>query len=96
VVGAGGEVALGNRSRFIDTVCTPDMVTVDAAERRMELAAAAGALALGLDAAASAQTQNSLERALAHQLGAAHVAAMELQAEARELLQRYKRAGYTD
>ena len=30
---------------------------------------------------------------LAHQLAAAHAMAMELQAEARELLQRYKRTG---
>ena len=31
---------------------------------------------------------------LAHQMAAAHTAAMELQAEARDLMQRFKRTGY--
>jgi hypothetical protein len=60
----------------------------------MDLADKASALTMGLDAAETIQARNSLEKMLAHQMAAAHVAAMELQAEARELLQRYKRTGY--
>jgi hypothetical protein len=94
MVGAGGEAVLGSKSQFANTVRErPDMIAVTASEQRMELASAAGALELALDTAQTIGAQNGLERALAHQLSAAHVAAMELQAEARDLLQHYKRTG---
>jgi hypothetical protein len=59
----------------------------------MELADKANVLQLGLDAAATIKATNSLERMLTHQLAAAHTAAMEAQAEARDLMQRFKRTG---
>ena len=61
----------------------------------MELADKANALELGLDAATTVQPRNSMEKMLAHQMAAARVAAMELQAEARDLMRAYKRSGYT-
>jgi hypothetical protein len=80
---------------FVDTVrAHPDWLAHDASRERMDLADKASALTMGLDAAETIQARNSLEKMLAHQMAAAHVAAMELQAEARELLQRYKRTGY--
>jgi hypothetical protein len=73
VVGAGGEAVLGNRSQFANTVRErPDMIALDASQKRLELADAAGALELGIDFATSVQAGNSLEKALAHQLAAAH------------------------
>jgi hypothetical protein len=96
-VGNGGEMAIGTKAMrpFVDTVRErPDMLAVDASRQRMELAQKANVLALGLDFAATIQAENSAEKALAHQLAAAHTLAMELQAEARELLSKYKRTGY--
>jgi hypothetical protein len=96
-VGNGGELAIGTRAMrpFVDTVRErPDMLAIDASQRRMELADKANVLQLGLDAATSIQASNSLEKMLAHQMAAAHTAALELQAEARDLLRAYKRSGY--
>jgi len=96
-VGNGGEIAIGTRemSPYIDTVRQhPDMLVADASRQRMELADRANVLQLGLDAAATVQARNSTERMLMHQMAAAHVAAMELQAEARALMRTYKRTGY--
>jgi threonine/homoserine efflux transporter RhtA len=56
----------------------------------MELADKADALTLGVDAAATIQAENSLEKMLAHQMAAAHTAAMEAQANALDLMQRFK------
>src|SRR3954452_9009284 len=96
-VGNGGEMAIGSQAMrpFVDTVRErPDMLALDASRERMELADKANALTLGIDAAASIEAQNSLEKMLAHQLAAAHTMEMEAQAEARELLRTYKRTGY--
>jgi hypothetical protein len=96
-VGNGGEMAIGSKTMrpFIDTVRErPDMLAVDASRQRMELVQKANALTLGIDAAATIQAENSLEKMLVHQMAAAHTMAMEAQAEARELLQRYKRTGH--
>jgi len=96
-VGNGGELAVGTKEMapFIDTVrAHPDLLVTDASRQRMELADKAGALQLGLDAAATIQARNSVERMLMHQIAAAHVAAMELQTEARELMRTYQRTGY--
>src|SRR4051812_34883044 len=57
-VGNGGELAIGTKAMvpFVDTVReNPNMLTVDASRRRMELAEKANALELGLDAAATIQ-----------------------------------------
>ncbi len=96
-VGNGGELAISTKAMqpFVDTVrAEPDMVVADASRQRMELANEAGALLLGLDAAMTIEAGNSLEKMLMHQAAAAHVAAMELQAEARELRRAYKRTRY--
>lgn len=96
-VGNGGEVAIGTKAMadFVDTVRShPDMLVIDASRQRMDLASNAGALSLGLDAAATITAGNSLERMLMHQAAAAHVLAMEFQAEARDVLRAYKRTGY--
>ncbi len=96
-VGNGGELAIGTKAMrpFVDTVrAEPDMLVADASRQRMELANEAGALLLGLDAAMTIEAGNSLEKMLMHQAAAAHVAAMELQAEAREMRCAYKRTGY--
>ena len=96
-VGNGGEMAIGTKAMdpFVDTVRErPDMLAIDASRQRMELADKADALTLGVDAAATIQAENSLEKMLAHQMAAAHTMAMELQAEARELLRHYKRTGH--
>ena len=89
-VGNGGEMAIGTKAMgpFVDTVRErPDMLAIDASRQRMELADKADVLTLGLDAAATIKAENSLEKMLAHQMAAAHTAAMEAQAEALDLLQ---------
>ena len=83
-------MAIGTKAMapFVDTVRErPDMLAIDASRQRMELADKADVLTLGIDAAATIKAENSLEKMLAHQMAAAHTAAMEMQAEARELLQ---------
>jgi hypothetical protein len=54
------------------------MISVDASDQRMHLAAGAGVLQAGVDAAVSAKAGNSLERMFCHQMAAAHRAAMRL------------------
>ena len=96
-IGNGGELAHGGKAMapFVDTVReNPNMLTIDAGRRRMELVDKANALELGLDAAATIQARNSVEKMLGHQMAVAHVAAMELQAEGREMLRTYKRTTY--
>jgi hypothetical protein len=96
VIGTGGEVAAdpSEATRHVDTLLgCPDMVAIDASRHRLGLAAAAGGIALALDAAETAQTTNSLEKMLAHQAAAAHIAAMQLQVEALVLLGEFKTRG---
>jgi hypothetical protein len=96
VVGTGGEVlpdALKPRS-FVDTMRDrPDAVAVDASRHRLSLAKMAGVAAMALDAAETAQAENSLEKMLAHQCAAAHAIAMQLQAEALSLLADFQKTG---
>jgi hypothetical protein len=96
-VGNGGEIAIGTESMrpFTDTVRErPDMLAIDASRQRMELADKAKVLELGLDAAATIQTENSLEKMLAHQMAAAQSMAMEAQAEARTLMRLFEINGH--
>jgi hypothetical protein len=96
-IGNGGEMAIGTKSmrQLVDTVRErPDMLAVDASRQRLELADKASALTLGIDAAATIEAQNSLEKMLVHQMAAAHIAAMQMQAEALDLLKAYKRTGH--
>jgi hypothetical protein len=81
-------------SPFVDTVRErPDMLAIDASQQRMKLADKADVLTLGIDAASTIKAENSLEKMLAHQMAAAHTAAMEAQANALDLMQRFKRTG---
>jgi hypothetical protein len=69
-------------SRIVDTLQNPNMVNVIASEHRVDLAASVGSgvAESAVDAAQSAQAENSLEKMLCHQMAAAHRAAMKLTA----------------
>ena len=89
IVGTGGEVARGSTEPclYVDTMMQyPDMVAVDASRQRLGLAKKSGGLALALDVAATIRASNTLEKMVSHQIGAAHIAAMGLQAEAMALI----------
>lgn len=60
------------------TLEEPNMISVTASEERMEAALSAGVLSAAVDAAATVRAENSLEKMLAHQMAAAHHAAMKL------------------
>jgi hypothetical protein len=62
-----------------DTLAVPDRAAVDASLERSRLLLDLGidAVAMALDASASIQAANSLEKMLAHQLAVAHKNAME-------------------
>jgi hypothetical protein len=70
------------------------MLAGDASRHRMELADKAEVLTLAVDAAATIQAANSLEKMLMHQMAAAHAMAMRTQAQARELMESFKRSDY--
>jgi hypothetical protein len=73
-----GEGLTDERWGIKNTLENPDIIASDASEERLRLAAGAGALESGVDAAQSIQARNSLEKMLAYQLAAAHGAAMKL------------------
>jgi hypothetical protein len=99
-LGEGREVSAASTpdpSGFIDTLLKfPEMVAVDASRQRLSMARQAGVLQLALDAAETCGARNSLEKMLAHQIAAAHAAAMTLQTEAMGLVRACARAGYRD
>jgi hypothetical protein len=64
--------------RLRNTLEKPNMISVTAAEERMEAALKAGVLETALDAAVSAGASNSIEKMLAHQMAASHKLAMKL------------------
>lgn len=85
--GRGGEIvpvapadlATPRGQYFKDTIKdSPDVATAAASYERMKLAADADALVLGVDMAETIRAKNSAERAIAHQMGAAHGAAMRM------------------
>jgi hypothetical protein len=86
--GIGGELVpsdeeMENAPAVYDTLKTsPDMVNATASRERLSLAANAGALILGTDIAETIKVRNSLERMLAHQLGALHLMAMKFSEKA--------------
>jgi hypothetical protein len=67
-------------THIVDTLQEPNMIGVVASEHRLDLAACVGSRVaeLAVDAAHSAQGENSLEKMLCHQMAAAHRAAMKL------------------
>jgi len=73
-----------------------DQVSLDASRQRMELANSAGVLALALDAADTIRAENSLEKALAHQMATAHDLAMKLMHKATDSLTAYPRQDTSD
>jgi hypothetical protein len=95
------EVSMGEAapqgSRWIaDTLKLPDAVALDASAHRLELLELMGVdcVALGLDAATSANAENSLERMLCHQLAAAHKTALDIIAKAVFELDALSKARY--
>lgn len=62
----------------------PDMLNAEASGARLELAVAAGSLAMAVDAVESIQAANSLERMLVHQMATAHKVAMQMAAKASD------------
>jgi hypothetical protein len=82
-LGAGGEPvpveAFGfSAAELRNTVERPDNVAIDASRDRLQQAFDAGCLEQALDMADTIAARNSLERALAHQMAAAHRSAMKL------------------
>ncbi len=80
-VGCGGELSLSKERAeeipaLVNTVDKPDNVTAEASQERLQLIFDADCTGLALDAAETIQAKNSLEKMLAHQLGAAHKLAM--------------------
>jgi hypothetical protein len=71
-------------ARFLDTLQNPTMVSVIASEHRLDLAASVDARVVesAVDAAQSAQAQNSLEKMICHQMAAGHRVAMRLMSKA--------------
>ncbi len=65
---------------LIDTLQNPSMISVIASEYRLDLASYIDSRVaeLAVDAAQSAQAENSLEKMLCHQMAAAHRAAMKM------------------
>ena len=65
---------------LFDTMAVPDLAAVEASLERSRLLLDYGidAVAMALDASASIEAANSLEKMLAHQLAALHLTGMEL------------------
>lgn len=72
------ECFLGAHARIVDTLESPNTISVGASSRRTSAAMGAGVLEAAVDAAASAQASNSIEKMLCHQLAGAHFTAMRL------------------
>ncbi len=90
VTGVGGEIApIGTdcvlAPYFRNTTEDPDYVAAGASRDRIELAHEANALEMALDIADTVGATNSVERMLAHQLGAAHHGTMKLLAQMNHL-----------
>ncbi len=97
-VGAGNELIPaggfdGINHSFVHTLSSPTSVTADASFDRLNLAEDAGVLTMAVDAAETVQAQNSLEKMLAHQMAAAHGAAMRLMSRAESELGRCEYEG---
>jgi hypothetical protein len=97
VPGLGGEAVARTKANtrkapgLMDVPSTrPDMAAADASLERLRLAADAGVLTLATDMAETINASNSAERALAHQMAAAHRLAMVLLAQANEDAMAYR------
>lgn len=76
LLGAGQEAVPVHLPEMANTMANPSAVALDASAQRVELLGQIGvdAVALGLDVAETIGAQNSLEKMLAHQMGALHQA----------------------
>ena len=72
------ELFTGAHARIVETLEHPTSVSAGASNARVSAALAADVLEPAIDAAASAQAANSLEKMLCHQMAAAHFSAMRL------------------
>lgn len=92
-IGNGGELVVRTSEAqvsipgVLDTLReSPDMLTAGASRDRLELTG--NALPMAVDAAASIQAQNSIERMHAHQLAVAHRLALHMARQAERLVDR--------
>ena len=100
--GQGGETAppedsdLPWRVREVaqTVAATPTVLAADASLARLGMARDAGVLALAVEAAQDAGAATATERMLAHQLAAAHQAAMGLLAAADAEMHKHRKAGH--
>jgi hypothetical protein len=76
--------APASRREILDTLERPTTISIGASVDRMNAALGAGVLEPAVDAAASAQASNSLEKMLCHQMAGAHFAAMRLLEQSAE------------
>jgi hypothetical protein len=93
--GNGGELVVPTKEAWATipgVLCTvqesPDMLSATASRERLELTG--NALPLAVDAAASIQAKNSLERMLAHQLAVSHRLALQMAEQSSRLVERGK------
>jgi hypothetical protein len=91
--GNGGELVVPTKEAWASIpggLCTvqesPDMLSASASRDRLELTG--NALTMAVDAAASIQAKNSLERMLAHEMASAHRLGMLFVEQAASLLER--------
>ena len=72
---------------IVDTLKEPNMIGIIASEHRLDLAACVSSRVAeaAVDAAESAQAENSLEKMLCHQMAATHCAAMKLVARSLDM-----------
>lgn len=75
-----GKAVPAKRTRLVDTLKLPDVAALDASAHRLDLLERMGndCAAMALDAAATIEAGNSLEKMLAHQLAVAHKTALTL------------------
>ena len=73
---------------------SPTMLAADASLARLSIARDAGVLQMAVEAAQDAGAATATERMLAHQLAAAHQAAMGLLAAADAEMHKHRKAGY--
>jgi hypothetical protein len=87
-VGVGGELVpfdnAGLVSSFRDTLVNPNFLVKDASHDRLELLHQAGVIEMGLDASASVNASNSIEKMLRHELAATHAAMMTMFGQLRD------------
>ena len=92
-VGAGGELSIpaqemGDAWGLKETVDNPGRDTVGASRARLGLLVDTDTVDLGIDAAATIDARNSLEKMLAHQMAAAHRMSMKFLRRAEQELRR--------